>query len=152
MDELGGSALRLLHQLAMSPAAAEALCRSSPSASIPLMTALVRWGLAGSVLSLETIKRALGLNISSRDLLIAGLLSGGLLPLLLKKLDWQQKEGNSNDEEVRTCVSLYMEFQNSFIVFETKVALCSLMWIGQSAHCGIMRECDRCQLPDADLW
>ena len=100
MDEVGGSALRLLHQLALSPSAAEAMCRAVPSASGPLMTALVKWGLAGSVLALETIKRALALGNPARDMLIAGLLSGGLLPLLLKKLDWQQGDKSDHDEEV----------------------------------------------------
>ena len=66
------------------------------------MTALVKWGLAGSVLALETIKRALALGNPARDLLIAGLLSGGLLPLLLKKLDWQQGDKSDHDEEVGT--------------------------------------------------
>jgi hypothetical protein len=52
-----------------------------------------RWGLAGSVLALETVKRAIVSENLSRDLLIGPLLSGGLLTRLLEKLDWQRTGG-----------------------------------------------------------
>ena len=58
-DELGGSALRLLHQLSISATAAEALSRSSPPALPLLRRAMGLWGLGGRVLALETLKRAL---------------------------------------------------------------------------------------------
>ena len=92
--------MRLLHQLARSNSAAEALCRVTPSAANPLLIALKQWGLAGSVLSLETIKRAISLESRSRDLLIGALLSGAILPMLLKKLDWKQQDAGTLDEEV----------------------------------------------------
>ena len=44
MDELGGSALRLLHQLASSPAAAEALARIAPPA-VPTILAAIRYDM-----------------------------------------------------------------------------------------------------------
>ena len=62
MDEVGGSALRMLHQLAASRPSAEAVARATPPASGPLMAAMAAWGLAGSVLALETIARALVLG------------------------------------------------------------------------------------------
>ena len=62
MDEVGGSALRMLHQLAASRPSAEAIARATPPASGPLMAAMAKWGLAGSVLALETIARALVLG------------------------------------------------------------------------------------------
>ena len=57
--------------------------------------------LAGSVLALETVKRALVLSNRSRDLLVAALLSGGLLPLLLRKLDWRRNgDGAAPEDQV----------------------------------------------------
>ena len=112
VDEVGGSALRILHQLAVSLPAAEGIARATPPASGPLMAAMAKWGLAGSVLALETVKRALTPASRSRDLLIAALLSGGLLPLLLKKLDWHQDAAQRQDGEVQllpSCTSSKIE-------------------------------------------
>ena len=62
VDEVGGSALRMLHQLAASRPSAEAIARATPPTSGPLMAAMAKWGLAGSVLALETIARTLVLG------------------------------------------------------------------------------------------
>ncbi len=59
---------------------------------------MATWGLAGSVLALETVKRGIVVDNLSRDLLIGPLLAGGLLDKLLDKLDWQRKGGE--DDEV----------------------------------------------------
>lgn len=67
------------------------------------MSAMDHWGLAGSVLALETVKRAIVLDNVSRDLLIGTLLSGKLLEKLLHKLDWQQ---GGKDEEVNICLAI----------------------------------------------
>ena len=74
--------------------------RSTPTAATPLMSAMELWGLAGSVLALETVKRAIRLDNVSRDLLIGALLARKLLEKLLRKLDWQQQD---QDEEVCRC-------------------------------------------------
>ena len=58
-DEVGGAALRLLHQLSDCVAAAEALARTSQPPLPLLRRAMGAWGLAGRVLALETLKRAL---------------------------------------------------------------------------------------------
>jgi hypothetical protein len=58
-DEVGGAALRLLHQLSDCVAAAEALARTSQPPLPLLRRAMAAWGLAGRVLALETLKRAL---------------------------------------------------------------------------------------------
>ena len=58
-DEVGGAALRLLHQLSDCVAAAEALSRTSQPPLPLLRRAMAAWGLAGRVLALETLKRAL---------------------------------------------------------------------------------------------
>ena len=91
-DELGGSALRLLHALAAAPAGAEALSCSSPPA-VPALLGALRWGLAGSLLALETLARALAPANRARDALVAAALAGGLVPLLLAKLDWRRGGG-----------------------------------------------------------
>ena len=101
VDEVGGTALRLLHQLAASRSAAEAISRAMPTAAMPLMAAMSTWGLAGSVLALETVKRAIVLDNLSRDLLIGPLLASQLLQKLLQKLDWQQ----GGHSEVLDCIT-----------------------------------------------
>ena len=88
-DETGGSILRLLHQLSTATTAAEALARAVPSLVPMLMAAMAGWGLAGSVLSLETLQRGLALENRARDLLVGGALSAGLIPNLLTRLDWR---------------------------------------------------------------
>ncbi len=45
-DELGGSCLRLLHQLAAAEPAAEAMARTVPPA-VPVLVAAMGWGVAG---------------------------------------------------------------------------------------------------------
>ena len=57
--ELGGSALRVLHCLAASTSVAQTLCSSPTPLLPPLLAALQGWGLAGSVLALDTLQRAL---------------------------------------------------------------------------------------------
>ena len=56
---MGGAALRLLHQLSDCVVAAEALARASQPPLPLLRRAMAAWGLAGRVLALETLKRAL---------------------------------------------------------------------------------------------
>ncbi|KAK9809260.1 hypothetical protein WJX72_012293 [[Myrmecia] bisecta] len=99
-DELGGSVLRLLHQLSSSLTAAEALARAAPPA-VPTLLSAMAWGLAGSVLALETLKRALTLQNRSRDVLVGAALSAGLVQLLLRKLDWRSGKGDEVDEQGR---------------------------------------------------
>lgn len=90
----------MLHQMAASLPAAETIARATPPASGPFMAAMAKWGLAGSVLALETLKRALMIGNRSRDLLVEALLSGGLLPLLLRKLDWHKDATVSPNDKV----------------------------------------------------
>lgn len=101
LDDVGGSALRLIHQLAAATSAAEAIARAAPPAAGPLLAAMARWGLAGSALALETLVRALSPISRARDLLVSALLAAGLLPLLLRKLDWRGSAGaDGSSEEV----------------------------------------------------
>ena len=64
---------------------------------------LGRWGLAGSILALETLKLALAPLNRARDILVGQALQAGLVPLLLGKLDWRKAGSGSNhgEEEVR---------------------------------------------------
>ncbi|KAK9807966.1 hypothetical protein WJX73_008492 [Symbiochloris irregularis] len=98
-DELGGSALRLLHQVTASPAGAEALARGAPPPVPALMQAGQAWGVAGSVLALETLQRGLQLNNRARSLLVGAALSAGLVPFLLAKLDWRTRAQQATVQE-----------------------------------------------------
>lgn len=75
-DEVSGSLLRLLHQLASCLPAAEALARCAPPA-VPPLAAVLSWGTAAAVLSLETLKRAMAPANRWRDSLVAGCLRQG---------------------------------------------------------------------------
>jgi hypothetical protein len=75
-DDVSGSLLRLLHQLASCLPAAEALARCVPPAVPPLAAAL-RWGTAAAVLALEALKRALAPANRWRDSLVTGCLRQG---------------------------------------------------------------------------
>ena len=61
-----------------------------------------RWGLAGSILALETLKLALSVDNRARDSLVGAALAAGLLPRLLAKLDWRKdaRPGGFGEEEV----------------------------------------------------
>lgn len=100
-DELGGSALRLLHQLASATSAAEALARTSPPA-VPTLMAAMGWGMAGSALALETLQRALTLANRARDGLVGSALGAGLVQVLLQRLDWRSASGADADNQVKT--------------------------------------------------
>ncbi|KAL0040215.1 hypothetical protein WJX77_000548 [Trebouxia sp. C0004] len=97
-DELGGSVLRLLHQLASATSAAEALARTSPPAAPTLMAAM-GWGMAGSALALETLQRALTLANRARDSLVGSALGAGLVQVLLQRLDWRSGSGADADNQ-----------------------------------------------------
>ncbi len=66
--------------------------------------ALSRWGLAGSILALETLKLAMAPINRARDILVGQALQAGLVPLLLAKLDWRKAGSGSHqgEEEVRS--------------------------------------------------
>ncbi|KAF8069423.1 GRV2 [Scenedesmus sp. PABB004] len=88
-DELGGSVLRLLHALAASPGAAEALAASAGAPLVPTLAAAMAWGHGASLLVLETLKRALSPANRQRDTLVAQALSAGMPARLLARLDWR---------------------------------------------------------------
>ena len=66
------------------------------------------WGLAGSVLALETLQRALNPGNRARSLLVGAALAAGLVPALLAKLDWRahssQRPGEDQVRPVRLLV------------------------------------------------
>ena len=93
-DDLGGSIIRFVHQLLTSVSAAEALAGTAPPA-IPILMSTMCWGVAGSVLSLESMKRALITVNRSRDLLVEQALRVKLIDRLLQLLDWQRKTPGS---------------------------------------------------------
>lgn len=105
-DALGGSVLRLLHQLASATSAAEALTRTAPPA-VPTLMAVMDWGMAGSALALETLQRALSLANRARDNLVGSALGAGLVQLLLKRLDWRSDAAADADNQVSgaQCIS-----------------------------------------------
>ena len=101
-DDLGGTALRLLHQLACATSASEALSRTSPPAA-PILVAAMAWGMAGSALALETLQRALTLSNRARDSLVGGCLQAGLVQILLQRLDWRSANAADADSQVCHC-------------------------------------------------
>lgn len=129
VDQVGGTALRLLHQLSASLPAAEAISRATPTAAMPFLGAMAAWGLAGSVLALETIKRAIVMDNLSRDLLIGPLLSMQFLQKLLNKLDWQQ--GDHDDQVCRSLEPL--DSRRVAIKCSSRRGLCIASW--RSGNC-----------------
>ena len=61
-----------------------------------------RWGLAGSILALETLKRAMAPINRARDVIVGQGMHAGMVPLLLSQLDWRKADAGSNrgEEEV----------------------------------------------------
>lgn len=88
-DEVGGTILRLVHQLVGSVAAGEALANTQ-SPSIPVLMGTMSWGVAGSVLALESMKRAFTTVNRSRDVLVGQGVQNGLVDRLLGLLDWRR--------------------------------------------------------------
>ncbi|CAD7701733.1 unnamed protein product, partial [Ostreobium quekettii] len=88
-DEVGGSILRMLHQLLASVAAAEALTGCSEPI-IKILMGTMLWGVGGNVLALESLKRALTVANRSRDFLVGQALAARLPDRLLMLLDWQR--------------------------------------------------------------
>jgi DnaJ family protein C protein 13 len=95
-DELGGSILRLLHQLAASSGASEALAVATGAPLVPTLVTAMAWGHSASILVLETLKRALGLGNRQRDLLVGQAVQAGLPQKLLAMLDWASSRGSSS--------------------------------------------------------
>lgn len=94
-DELGGSILRLLHQLAASPGAAEAMAASTSAPLVPTLLQAMAWGHGASILVLETLKRALNPANRQRDSLVAQALQAGLVQKLLLLLDWRSSSSDA---------------------------------------------------------
>ena len=88
-DDIGGSILRVLHQLASSSVAAEALAASSSAPFIPTCMKATAWGHGASLLVLETFKRALSVQNRQRDVLVSQAVSAQLPQQLLQLLDWR---------------------------------------------------------------
>lgn len=68
-----------------------------------MLPALHRWGLAGSILALETLKLAMAPINRARDILVGQALQAGLVNLLLAKLDWRKASSGSNQGEEEVC-------------------------------------------------
>lgn len=94
-DELGGSILRLLHQLAASTGAAEAMAASTSAPLVPTLLPAMAWGHGASILVLETLKRALSPANRQRDSLVAQALQSGLVKKLLLLLDWRSSSSDA---------------------------------------------------------
>jgi DnaJ family protein C protein 13 len=95
-DELGGSILRLLHQLAASPGASEGLAIATGAPLVPTLVTAMAWGHSANILVLETLKRALGLGNRQRDLLVGQAVQVGLTQKLLAMLDWRSSRVSSS--------------------------------------------------------
>ena len=76
---------------------------ASPAKRVSIALVFHRWGLAGSILALETLKLAMAPINRARDMLVGQALQAGLVPLLLAKLDWRKAGSGSNqgEEEVQ---------------------------------------------------
>ena len=99
-DELGGSVLRLLHQLATSSAACEAMAACAAAPAVPgLARAMVLWGAGAAALVLETLKRLLAGAGRQREALAAQALGCGLPARLLGMLDWHSGAGGAGGGE-----------------------------------------------------
>ena len=86
-DDLGGSALRLLHAvLADCPAAGDALAGESPAALAPIAKAGPAWGLGAEVLASEALARGLAAASRGRPALVAAAATAGVVPILLARL------------------------------------------------------------------
>lgn len=94
-DELGGSILRLLHQLAAAQGASEALAVATGSPLVPTLVTAIRWGHGASILVLETLKRALEPGNRQRDTLVAQALQVNLVEKLLHMLDWRSSAADA---------------------------------------------------------
>jgi DnaJ family protein C protein 13 len=88
-DELGGSILRLLHQLSAAPGAAEGLAAATAAPLVPTMLPAMAWGHGATILVLETLKRALSPANRGREGLVAQALTARLVQTLLGMLDWR---------------------------------------------------------------
>lgn len=91
IQDLAAGALRLLHQLAAQPAAAEAVALSSSPPLVTQLLTLLSWSALSGVLVLETLKRLLAVNNRRRDSLVAACLAAAMIPSLLGSLDWSAK-------------------------------------------------------------
>lgn len=88
-DEVGGSVLRILHQVAERGSAVESLSMASPPL-VPALQGCLRWGVAGSLLALETLQRCLSAVNPARDNVVAQALRFGFVAQLLTSLETQQ--------------------------------------------------------------
>lgn len=128
-DDLGGAALRLLHQLASATSAAEALSRTTPPAA-PTLIAAMAWGMAGSALALETLQRTLSLSNRARDSLVGACLQAGLVQLLLQRLDWRSGNAADADNQVNpsssdfkdTLAALHCCVANAFCCLSSRIS------------------------------
>lgn len=98
-DELGGSILRLLHQLAAAHGASEALASATGAPLVPTLVSAMAWGHGACILVLETLKRALDMGNRQRDTLVAQALQVGLLEKLLGMLDWRSSSSDRDSEQ-----------------------------------------------------
>ena len=93
--ELRGGSLRIIHQMVNSVTGAQALATCSKPYAVTTLMLAMDWNVAASILALETLKRALGAENRSRDVLVAQSLSGGLLQKLIEILNWQNRAEGS---------------------------------------------------------
>lgn len=94
-DEIGGTLLRMLHQLADNPAAAEAMATCTAAPAVQVLMQSMGWGHGAMLLVLETLQRALSPSNRHAGLLVAQALAAGLVPALLAVLDWRRDGGDA---------------------------------------------------------
>lgn len=104
-DELGGSILRLLHQLSASTGAAEALTAATGAPLVPTLVSAMVWGHGASILVLETLKRALSIGNRQRDTLVAQGIQVGLVDKLLQMLDWRSSSSSAVESTGQTATA-----------------------------------------------
>jgi DnaJ family protein C protein 13 len=122
-DELGGSILRLLHQLAASTGAAEAMAASTSAPVVPTLLPAMAWGHGASILVLETLKRALSPANRQRDSLVAQALQAGLVQKLLLLLDWRSGEAAAAADSAGASGSGMTQAQEQELAVERTLAV-----------------------------
>ena len=86
-DDVGGSALRLLHAAVDCAPGGDALAAEPPAALAPLLAAARAWGVGAEVLAHEALARGVRAAARGRASLVASASAAGAVPALLARLE-----------------------------------------------------------------
>ena len=74
--------------------------------------------MAGSILALETLRRAMAPINRARDIIVGQAVQADMVPLLLSQLDWRKADAGSNRSEEEVCCPILK------MLFNPNTALC----------------------------